>query len=84
MTQLANSKPAQPFDGAQLERRVYLTSAEAAWYCGFTEQDYKSAGVAMDCFRAWVRDRGIPKAYVGRSLRFFRRDLDRALRGGVE
>jgi hypothetical protein len=54
-----------------LGRKPYLTVRESmAYVSGFT---------SAHAFRQWVSRHGIPKARVGRSLRFRRRDLERAV-----
>jgi hypothetical protein len=60
-----------PIDYEALARKPFLTVRESmAYLSGFT---------SAHAFRQWVHRNGVPKARVGRSLRFRRRDLDRAV-----
>ncbi len=67
------------FDDEQIKsiyRSEFLTTDEAAWYCGFKWPDYADPAKA---FRAWVDRQRVRKSGVGRRLRFFKPELRRVL-----
>jgi len=72
--------PTPTFNLEALARQTYLTLPEAAAYLSFTPTEYRDP---LKAFYCWVVRAGVPRCYVGRKLRFRRRDLDRAVTGGT-
>ena len=72
----ASTVPA--FDPERLSRQTYLTSAEAAFYLGYTAEAYADP---LHAFHVFLSRHAIKRFYLGRRLRFQRVDLDQFLVG---
>lgn len=66
-------------DGGRLARQTYLTFPEAAFYLGYTHEQYRNP---LKAFHGLVERHGLPRLYRGRRVLFLRRDLDRFVTAG--